>query len=315
MVEAQTSLTDAPESAGDKIYEGRLYVKLPDWEDRRKRLERTCRDLARRYRNVDAGAKAQNAPVDRFLLDTMFDHAMRARFYLCALTLQGSTRNKINVALRLNGDSRPDWPLRKGVALVAKAQWLVRSRDGQHAHRSPELEIVSFHAVASGDALEFEATLDVTCMQVARLDRTGRGLRERERPDNVLTTDLADGLRPISEETEAKLKDWKDFLAWKRRVIQANQAALRYTSRRLGDDERSVVFTTVAESQEDLEQTVKRLSKPDELVALDTSVSKDEWEFQLPDKAREPRGGEKRPPAQSDASRRSRSALAKSRHR
>lgn len=271
--------------APDDIFSGNLYVELPGerWEAGQRNLTRSCSALARRFPKLREAASAAGVTLDQFLLDAMFPHLMPAQLSISALTLQGE--EKVNIAFRLSGDSRPNWPLPKGVALVAKAQWQLKARSG-HPVRQPTLSISSFHDGPHGDARSFEASLNVTSIQTARM---GPG---EQRTRNVLSPGLAGALPAVSELTRDRLKDWSNFLEWKRRLIRANREALRYTSRTIGADQRSVAFTIVGSSEDSLRQAISKLSRSDGLAAFDTSVSESEWVFQLPEGEREPRGSD-----------------------
>lgn len=271
--------------APDDIFSGNLYVELPGerWEAGQRSLTRSSAALARRFPQIRDAARAAGVTLDQFLLDTMFAHLMPAQLSIAALTLQGD--EKVNIAFRLSGDARSNWPLPKGVALVAKAQWQLKARSG-HPVTQPTLSISSFHDGPHGETRSFEASLNVTSIQTTRM-RPGE-----QRTRNVLTPGLAAALPAISELTRDRLKDWSDFLEWKRRLIRANREALRYTSRMIGADQRSVVFTTVGPSEDALRQAISKLSRSDVLAAFDTSVSESPWVFQLPEGEREPRGSD-----------------------
>lgn len=284
VTEAPTSTNDAF-IAPDDIFSGNLYVELPGerWEAGQRSLTKSSNALARRFPQIREAARAANVTVDQVLLDTMFAHLMPAQLSIAALTLQGD--EKINIAFRLSGDARPHWPLPKGVSLVAKAQWQLKARSG-HPIKQPTLSISSFHDGPPGETRSFEASLNITSIQTARMEPGQQRVR------NVLTPRLAQALPAISELTRDRLKDWSDFLEWKRRLIRANREALRFTSRMIGPDQRSVVFTTVGPNEDALRQAIARLSRSDVLAAVDTSVSEDDWVFQLPEGEREPRGSD-----------------------
>jgi hypothetical protein len=284
VTEAQTSVDDAF-IAPEDLFSGNLYVELPGdrWEAGQRSLTRSSNALARRFPQIREAARAANVTVDQFLLDTMFAHLMPAHLSIAALTLQGN--EKINIAFRLTGDARPNWPLPKGVALVAKAQWQLRARSG-HPIKQPTLSISSFHDGPPGETRSFESCLNITSIQTARMEPG------EQRTRNVLTPQLASALPAISELTRDRLKDWSDFLEWKRRLIRANREALRFTSRTIGPDQRSVVFVTVGPDEDALRQAIGRLSRSNVLAAFDTSVSENDWVFQLPEGEREPRGSD-----------------------
>lgn len=293
VAEAQPSVVD-PLTAPDSVFSGNLYVELvghwPWARSDRKALENSCENLRRRYPSISKAAKESGVEVEQFLFDTMFADLLPARLSLAKLTFPRGTRDvNIDVTLRLDGGSRPAWPLPKGVALVAKARWHLQGIDRQtddiYTNKNPSLQIWSFHDGPSGPSRTFEVDLDVICRQVARLER---GVRKQR---NVLTKRLADSLPAISALTAERLKDWNDFLEWKRRLIHANREALRYTSRTIAPNRRSVVFRTMGATKEDLQQAISRLSRSDYLSALDTSVSEDPWSFEIPEDEREPRGG------------------------
>lgn len=283
---------EAPTTLGP-ARSGNLYIQLPSdgWRWGLEQLRKSCEALVRRYPSIADAARSEGKGVEQFLMDVMFADLMPARFALAKLTLANrSDAVSVNVSVRLSGDARPNWPLPKGVSLVAKASWTLArmSRETQRPSemRNPTLAVFSFHDGPAGDARDFEVALDVTCRQVAKME-PGAG-RER----NVLSEELSSALPAISSETAERLQDWSAFLEWKRRLIRANRTAVRYVSRRVGNDHRSVIFRIVGENEDTLSKAIGRLSQSQSPVAFDTSVSEHEWEFQLPSEGREPRGGE-----------------------
>ncbi len=280
----QANTNEGAEALVD-IYSGNLYAELvgEDWAPGRRQLRTSCTALVRRYPAIQALAAAKGATVEQFLLDTMFAHLLPAQLSLAALTMRNDSA--VAVALRLSGDARPDWPFPKGVALVAKANWRLRYKNGDTI-RQPVLQIVSFHDGPVGGARDFEANLNVTCVQTAR---QGSGIRKER---NVLTERLVEALPEISEITRDRLRDWSDFLEWKRRLIRAGREGLRYISCEAGGDQRSAIFTVIGEDEASLRRTINRLAKSDSLAAFDPSVSEDEWVMRFPEGEREPRGSE-----------------------
>jgi hypothetical protein len=257
---------------------GNLYVELAreNWIAGHKKLQSSCQSLARRYPALKEFAAADGKTLEQFLMNVMFTDLLPARFALAKLTLpKEETWASINFSLRLPGDSRPNWPLAKGTSLVAKANWNLRYKD-------PSLSIFSFHDGPSGEARDFEVTVDVTCRQT---DGKPAGARKER---NVLTENLVASLPAISEETAERLKDWSDFLEWKRRLIQASRGGVRYLSRRVGSNLRSMTFTVVGESEAVLKQKIGKVSQNS--AAFDVKVSDDPWQFRLTSEGREPRG-------------------------
>ena len=276
-----------------RVRSGNLYVELPGdrWDWARRQLRNSCDGLVRRYPSLADAARAESKSVEQFLMDAMFADLLPAHLALAKLTFPSGSRSvNINVSIRLSGDARPNWPLPKGISLVAKASWNLSGTDREtqrsYGNRNPTLTVFSFHDGPAGEARDFEVALDVTCRQVARMVA---GVRKER---IVLTEDLAAALPAISSETAVRLQDWSAFLEWKRRLIQANRTAVRYESRHAGEDHRSVTFRLIGDNEEALSQAIRRLSQSDALAAFDVSVSEDEWQFQLPSEGREPRGSE-----------------------
>ena len=144
--------------------------------ERSQGIEKLCENLRRRYPSISKAAKESGVEVEQFLFDTMFADLLPARLSLAKLTFPRGTRDvNIDVTLRLDGGSRPAWPLPKGVALVAKARWHLQGIDRQtddiYTNKNPSLQIWSFHDGPSGPSRTFEVDLDVICRQVARLER------------------------------------------------------------------------------------------------------------------------------------------------
>lgn len=270
-----------------------LYVELAGdgWGWGRKELKNSCAALVRRYPSLQEQATAAETSVEQFLFDVVFADLLPANFALAKLTFPRDDKwGSVNVSLRLSADSRPNWPLPKGVSLVAKASWSLGGTDPRMRQsfsvQYPVIKVFSFHDGPVGDPREFEAPLDVICRQATRAPKGAA--KER----NALSQALATMLPAISEETAARLKDWADFLDWKRRLVHAGRTAVRYVSRAMSTDSRSITFKVAGGSQSDLEQAVRKLSRAGGLAAFDLSLSEDPWQYRLASEGREPRGAE-----------------------
>lgn len=270
-----------------------LYVELAGdgWGWGRKELKNSCAALVRRYPSLQEQAAAAETSVEQFLFDVVFADLLPANFALAKLTFPRDDKwGSVNVSLRLSADSRPNWPLPKGVSLVAKASWSLGGTDPRMRQsfsvQYPVIKVFSFHDGPAGAPREFEAPLDVICRQATRAPKGAA--KER----NALSGALARTLPAISEETAARLKDWADFLDWKRRLVYASRTAVRYVSRAMSADSRSITFKVVGGSQSDLEQALRKLSQDVGLAAFDLSLSEDPWQYRLATEGREPRGVE-----------------------
>ena len=98
------------------------------------------------------------------------------------------------------------------------------------------------------------------------------------RRHNLLTPEFLTGLPPISLITRQKLQDWNDYLAWKRRMIEANVAGIRYLRVELTRDG-LLCFLAVAESEEAFDRFQKCL-RMQELMAFGLGYSRNEWAFE-----------------------------------
>ncbi len=70
------------------------------------------------------------------------------------------------------------------------------------------------------------------------------------RPANLLVPQLFQNLPAMSLITASRLTEWKDYLNWRTRLINANKRGIRYVGYKLLQDTGNVMFYVVAESQE-----------------------------------------------------------------
>lgn len=101
---------------------------------------------------------------------------------------------------------------------------------------------------------------------------------------NILNSTFVTSLLPISVRTRERLKDWRAYLDWKDRLIQANLDGLRFLTAEVLP-ESQVRFLTVSASQRRYEEC-KKLFKKDELRAFELDYSTDQWNFKYNEKHR-----------------------------
>ena len=147
----------------------------------------------------------------------------------------------------------------------------VRGHPSPPAGRSPVLVIDRIVDISDSDVKRFEVSQ--TAVAYTREENVYRKRRGR----CLFTPEFIENLPLISQETHERLKDWRGYLGWKKRIIESNLAGIRYLSVDL--TEVGVLrFLTICENKDAFNDFRRHLPK-DDLMAFETGYSKHSWIF------------------------------------
>ena len=249
-----------------------LYV----WVDERQREALTQRVL-RLHQNA---GYFRDLPVDadpvEYLIHVLFPDGQPCRFHAANISLAAAEEGRTKLALRPAIDAIGDPRFPRGSSLALSGSWDRRVPQ-------PIFIVSSIAEISDCDTRDFERVLDVF---VYHHDPQGRFRRD----DNVLLSEVVLGLPLISRITEERLKDWDEFVRWKRKLVQASAAGLRFAGRSWLDDKR-LAFEVVAPDQVVMQQAQRALVR-EELRAFAIEASQDPLVFRPNDAPRRPRARE-----------------------
>lgn len=184
-----------------------------------------------------------------YVIHKLFPDGGRVALHVANVGLAQREDGFLLLALRPVVDSPEGWPFPAGFSVGVRASWPRRAPQ-------PVLMIQDVFEIADSPTRPFERLIDVFAYHA---DPMARGAW---RQNNVLTSELAGQLPPISVITEEKLQDWRAFIAWKRKLVQAKTVGLRYVEPSWAG-ERSVSFRVVSESPESLAAVGRALARED----------------------------------------------------
>lgn len=170
--------------------------------------------------------------------------------------------------------------LRPAVSLPShQAAWpdgIVLALRGRVDRRSKMLRVNGLVSLHDHYARDFEQTVTVVPVQDS--------LQARNATDNLLASNWFDGLPAMGEVTSAKLREWSDYLEWKKNLIDAGVAGARYVSRSLEAD--GIWSFAVVLCQSPKRASIERHLKKKELSAYSLNYSETQWEFKWADAKR-----------------------------
>lgn len=226
-----------------------------------------------------------DGPLSAYLLDHFFPHAQPARYHAANLTLDAQAEH-VTLALRPVIESPDGLPLPPGFSLAMIGTWPRRV-----AH--PVLRIRRLHEMADTPGRPFERQVEAVVFQ----HEARAAARQRPQPGrNLLSGALAAELPLISSQTRERLGEWRDFLAWKRRLVNARSIGVRYLAldwQEPAPAEPRLRLQVQAPDAATLAQVRSSLQRED-LVLLPLEASSDAWTLQPADTGAG--RGKRRPP-------------------
>lgn len=274
------SLKDDVRKATPEIIQGTLY-----WSNENnskydfllrsfKRLLCKNKRLALHYKRV---SKDEEEQLGQFLSD-FFPQNIPLSYFVANLSLQDNSDKRIALAIRLPNHGSFIDLLAPNCTVSIRGYWPVRKREPVFI---PEDIFTTYN---DDSAASYEVELLATASSLTP---------ERNSRDNVLTQKLARELPLISVKTADRLKEWLDFLTFKRALVNEKTIGLRYLRFDLNEHDQ-LEFLVVGESKKELEHA-NHVFKRKDLEAYELGVSTDNWQFNISDKNlanRIPRGME-----------------------
>ncbi|OBU20010.1 hypothetical protein AYY20_16680 [Photobacterium aquimaris] len=239
-----------------------------------KRLLCKNKRLALHYKRV---SKDEEEQLGQFLSD-FFPQNIPLSYFVANLSLQDNSDKRIALAIRLPNHGSFIDLLPPNCTVSIRGYWPVRKREPVFI---PEDIFTTYN---DDSAASYEVELFATASSLTP---------ERNSRDNVLTQKLARELPLISVKTADRLKEWLDFLTFKRALVNEKTIGLRYLRFDLNEHDQ-LEFLVVGESKKELEYA-NHVFKRKDLEAYELGVSTDNWQFNISDKNlanRIPRGME-----------------------
>ncbi|MFA0415438.1 AAA domain-containing protein [Vibrio renipiscarius] len=239
-----------------------------------KRLLRKNKRLALHYKRVSNDEEEQ---LEQFLSD-FFPQNIPLSYFVANLSLQDNSDKRIALAIRLPNHGSFIDLLPPNSTVSIRGYWPVRKREPVFI---PEDIFTTYN---DDSAASYEVELLATASSLTP---------ERNSHDNILTQKLAQDLPLISVKTADRLKEWLDFLTFKRALVNEKTIGLRYLKLDLNEHD-LLEFLVVGGSQRELEHANHVFRRKD-LEVYELGISTDNWQFNISDKNlanRIPRGME-----------------------
>ena len=132
-------------------------------------------------------------------------------------------------------------------------------------HPHPQLVVDRIMAVLQSPKRPYESELTVNVMLSGDHNR-----------ENALTDEFLLSLPTISLDTRERLRHWREYLEWKRQIIEREISGVRFLHREVSKHHLS--FLIVCEGKSHIEE-VERFCNEEELNAFPLTYSTDEWRF------------------------------------
>ncbi|MDN3651344.1 AAA domain-containing protein [Thalassotalea ponticola] len=232
-----------------------------------KRLKGSLRRLFFKHPKLEGKYKNQSEDIDDqlnlFLRDFFLENIPLA-YFVANLSIKDQAEERINLAIRIpnHGEFLNDLPSTSAICI--RGYWGVMQRNPVFV---PEDIFTSFNDEGAAD-YEVELLASASSLRP-----------ERYCTDNILTPELADKLPAISVKAAEKLKDWQEFLNFKRQLIDRKTIGLRYLEHSF-DQQSNLQFLVMAEREQLISQADSVFKRKD-LEAFELGISQDQWRFEL----------------------------------
>ena len=230
-----------------------LYLNFTFYRDR---LERQLLDIRKIHSNGLFPYLKQKTNILVYFVQTVFELGIKKDFYIANTSLKD---DDINLSIRPRRTTRLDEEFPPDITLC------IRGRLFPPNHHNPELTVERIVDISESPLRSFEREVAFA-----------PAVSDRERRNNLLSDTLVYELPEISKATRENLKHWKDYLAWRREIVETQLAGLRYISINLVED--TLRFYIAAQNEAAFREFERSLQK-DELMAFPLEYSTDPWQF------------------------------------
>ena len=262
----------------DKKLEGVLY-----WSNESNRSEKRLNDSLRRlfFKHPVLKEKYQKhseAPEDQLynFLNDFFIENIPLPYFVANLSIKDEASERINLAIRIPNHGEFLRYLPPSSTICIRGYWGVNQRNPVFI---PEEIFTSFNDEKATD-YEVEILTSASSIRPERLCT-----------NNILTRELAEALPAISVTAAERLEAWREFLNFKRQLVERKTIGLRYVECSV-TSENNLRFLVVSENVQLIDQA-EHWFKRKSLEAFELGLSKNQWKFELDVRStRIPRGEE-----------------------
>lgn len=245
-----------------------LFWKLPN--DNYDKLENSISHLLRNQPSLKALFSHVDNKVEHFCQLFFPSNGLATQCFLANLSLTDASDKKISLAIRIPYHVSFAKYLPDHCTVSVIGYWSTRATSPIFV---PERIIITHNDLK---AASFEHEIEFVAQQIEDGHYAPSGVQ------NILTTQLAQGLPKISVETNKRLQDWRDFLNFKRRLIRQKTAGLRYIHYKLNPNTLHLELLVIADSDTKL-QEVRRIFTRQSLRLFSLDISSNVWSFALPE--------------------------------
>ena len=232
---------------------GYLYL---NFERNRKRLEEQLMEI----RKLHSGALFPTLHAETNILDyfieSAFEFDTEGKFFLSNTSLKP---NRYKMTLRPVPTELLEEEFPEGVTLCLRGVLMPPH------HQSPELLVERIIDIGSSGRKPFEIEVSAIAQPASS-----------HRPKNVLSNQLLDKIPEISRQTRHQLEDWKEYLQWRREIIEQELSGLRYIS--LDSDDKHLKIRAAVQN-EDAFLAIEKSLRREEMLLFPLNYSKNEWQF------------------------------------
>ena len=245
-----------------------LLWKLSD--ESYEKLERSIPHLLRNQPTLNSLFNHVDNKAEYFCQLFFPSNGLATQCFLANLSLTDASDKKISLAIRIPYHVSFAKYLPDHCTVSVIGYWSTRATSPIFV---PERVIITHNDLK---AASFEHEIEFVAQQIEDGHYAPSGVQ------NILTTQLAQGLPKISVETNKRLQDWRDFLNFKRRLIRQKTAGLRYIHYKLNPNTLHLELLVIADSDTKL-QEVRRIFTRQSLRLFSLDISSNVWSFALPE--------------------------------
>lgn len=254
-----------------------LYVWIDErgekGDKRRDSLSSQLQRIIRRHPELGSKLTAADKSIEENFLDLFFPDGVPVHFQAANLSQTDIPERQLALSLRHDQERSAYFGLAPGCTLAVTGHCPMGTS-------SPVFSIDRVVEVAHCKPRPFERSMEVMVFQ--RNPRLSSG----PRTNNILTLELARSLPPIAIATGKKLKEWSEFLGWKRNLVKEKTKGLRYLRRALNGNR--MEFDVLAQTEDEFKSALRLLQgRNSKIMAFNVDISSDRWQFRLPEAKRD----------------------------